>query len=477
MSVAERLAQIEESPRGSRTAAFFDFDGTIIDGYSALPLMQERLRRRHIGPSEGAALLGLAVRGALGNGSFNDLMTVGVRAMAGRSQAELDHLGERLARDVLGGQLYPEALALVEGHLRQGHRLVVASSALPFQVEPLARELGFDEVLCTRPTVVDGTLDGTIDGPILWGPGKTQATRAYARARRVSLSRSFAYGNGAEDVEFLSGVGNPCAVNPHPDLESVADEQGWAMEHFSARGRPGVTATARTVGAYTGMLTSWTVGAGLGLLNRSRKDAVNLSVSLGSDVALSLAGVHLDVRGAEHLWSQRPAVFIFNHQSWLDGLIVMRLLREDITGVAKAEVARQPVIGQFGRLMGMAFVERGGKGDPRKALQPAVDKLHEGMSVAIAPEGTRSTTPRVGRFKKGAFHLARQAGVPIVPIVLRNAGELMWRGSKVIRPGTVDVRVLPPIDVASWHVDELRKHVEGVRELFVDTLAHWDAED
>ena len=73
-----------------------------------------------------------------------------------------------------------------------------------------------------------------------------------------------------------------------------------------------------------------------------------------------------------------------------------------------------------------------------------LDKLADGVSIAIAPEGTRSLSDRLGPFKKGAFHIAMQAGVPIVPIVIRNAGELMWRNSFWLRPGTVDVRVLEP---------------------------------
>jgi putative phosphoserine phosphatase/1-acylglycerol-3-phosphate O-acyltransferase len=202
---------------------------------------------------------------------------------------------------------------------------------------------------------------------------------------------------------------------------------------------------------------------------------MNTTMSLGSDAGLTLAGIKLNVTGQEHLWSHRPAVFIFNHQSWLDGMIVMKLLREDVTAVAKKEVSRQPVMGQIAWLMNMAFVDRGNTEQARAALTPVVERISEGYSLAISPEGTRSPTPRVGRFKKGAFHMALQAGVPIVPIVIRNAGQLLWRGSTVMRKGTVDIRVLPPIDVNAWTVENLGTHVDDVREQFVDTLAEWPA--
>ena len=92
-------------------------------------------------------------------------------------------------------------------------------------------------------------------------------------------------------------------------------------------------------------------------------------------------------------------------------------------------------MGQIAWLLNMAFVDRGNTEQARAALAPVVERISEGYSLAISPEGTRSPTPRVGHFKKGAFHMALQAGVPIVPIVIRNAGQLLWRGSTVHAPG------------------------------------------
>ncbi|MGY2060997.1 lysophospholipid acyltransferase family protein, partial [Nocardia gipuzkoensis] len=84
---------------------------------------------------------------------------------------------------------------------------------------------------------------------------------------------------------------------------------------------------------------------------------------------------------------------------------------------------------------------------------------------------------RVGRFKKGAFHIAIQAGVPVVPIVIRNAGEIAWRNSAVVRKGVVDVAVLAPIDVRDWDPHQMDAEVERVRQLFVETLLDWPAPD
>ena len=221
------------------------------------------------------------------------------------------------------------------------------------------------------------------------------------------------------------------------------------------------------------MLASFGAGIGIGLLNRNRQDAVNLTMGMGSDAALALAGIRLNITGEAHLWSDRPAVFIFNHQSILDGFVVMKLLRQNVTGVAKKEVAKQPGFGQFARLANMAFIDRGNTRGAKQALAPVVERMREGYSIAIAPEGTRSATPAVGKFKKGAFHMAMQGEVPIVPIVIRNAGQLLWRGSTFMRSGTLDVAVLPPISVADWTAEDLNERVAEVRQLFVSTLARW----
>src|SRR5207249_47341 len=93
-----------------------------------------------------------------------------------------------------------------------------------------------------------------------------------------------------------------------------------------------------------------------------------------------------------------------------------------------------------------------------------------GTSLVIAPEGTRSPTPRLGPFKKGAFHMAMGAGVPIVPIVFRNSLDALPKHGLVIRPATVEVVVHPPVPTEGWRVETLERHVAEVRALFVETL-------
>jgi putative phosphoserine phosphatase/1-acylglycerol-3-phosphate O-acyltransferase len=199
---------------------------------------------------------------------------------------------------------------------------------------------------------------------------------------------------------------------------------------------------------------------------------VEVTGGVGADLSLAVAGIDVRVEGVEHLWSARPCVFVFNHQSKLDVIVMAKLLRGGFTGVAKKEAANVPGFGQFFRLAGVAFIDRTDARQARAALEPAVAKVRdEGVSLVIAPEGTRSATPRLGRFRKGAFHIAMQAGAPMVPIVLRNVGEIMWRGSQTVRPGTIEVTVLPPVDTSDWRRETIGEHVAEVRGMFLEALA------
>ena len=475
MTLDELLAEIEDGPQGPKVGAFFDFDGTLIAGFSAAAFYEDRARRREFSAGELVrTLLAVTEMTVLGT-DVNKLMGVAISNWAGRSEAEVTEIFARLFHDRIAGMVYPEARELVRAHQRAGHTVALATSATRYQAAPLAEDLGVENVLCSEVEVVQGNFSGFFAGDVLWGPAKARAVKQLARRARVDLKRSYGYANGNEDVPFLEVVGHPRPLNPASGLERFAREHDWPVSRFSSRGRPGLRSAVRTGAALAGLGAAGGVGLAVGVLNRSRRQAANVATSIGPDLALALAGVELRVVGAENLWSERPAVFIFNHQSSIDVAVIGSLVRQDITGVAKKELAHDPRFALIGYVADIAYVDRANSAQARAALEPAVDKLRSGVSIAIAPEGTRSATRRLGRFKKGAFHLAMQAGVPIVPIVIRNAGDVMWRGSFLIRPGTVDVAVLAPIPTDDWTVDALDERIGEVRDQYLETLEDWPA--
>ena len=136
-------------------------------------------------------------------------------------------------------------------------------------------------------------------------------------------------------------------------------------------------------------------------------------------------------------------MFIFNHQSAVETLLLCKLLRRDFVGIAKKELQRS-LLGPLFAASGTIFVDRFNHQQAVHALEPAIAALRRGISIVIAPEGTRSSTPRLGPFKKGAFHLAMAAKRPLVPIVFKNSLDVSKHGT-ILRPATVEVVVHKPI--------------------------------
>ena len=123
-------------------------------------------------------------------------MEIAVAAGPGGQRMRSRRSVERLFVQRIAGMMYPEAETLVRAHRRAGHTIAIASSATAFQVAPIARELGIENVLCTEVEVVNGLATGLLAGPVLWGPGKADAVRGFAEDRGIDLEQSYAYGNG-----------------------------------------------------------------------------------------------------------------------------------------------------------------------------------------------------------------------------------------------------------------------------------------
>ncbi|NNC77127.1 MAG: 1-acylglycerol-3-phosphate O-acyltransferase, partial [Woeseiaceae bacterium] len=334
-----------------------------------------------------------------------------------------------------------------------------------------ARELGVEHVLCSELEVVDGVFTGAVVKPTCFGQGKVTAAETLVDRFGVDLDRSFFYSDSYDDIHLLERVGNPRPLNPNSRLLSVAERRGWPVRRFGSRGNLRPRDVLRSLMVPFTLVGSFFAGMPIWALTGSKRDALNFSVSLFADTASAIIGLNLNVKGEHHLWSDRPAVFIFNHQSNVDLVIVSRLLRRDITGVGKREIRNMPIIGRVMEAAGVVLIDRKDGASAIEAMRPLVDAMRvEGKSVALSPEGTRTVTMRLAEFKKGAFYLAMQAGVPIVPIVIHNSNDVQPKGDIFFHPGTVEVDVLPPVDTSKWSADTMDKHVADVRNMYLRAL-------
>src|SRR6201997_3328138 len=478
MRLPGSVAEIMASPAGPKIGAFFDLDGTLVAGFTAVILTQERLLRRDMGVGELLGMVQAGLSHTLGRIEFEDLIGKAAGALAGRLLGDLEEVGERLFNQRIESRIYPEMRELVRAHVARGHTVVLSSSALTIQVNPVARFLGIVNTLTNKfETNEDGTLTGDVLKPILWGPGKAAAVQKFAAENDIDLKDSYFYADGDEDVALMYLVGNPRPTNPEGKMAAVARRRGWPILQFTSRGGGGIGSQLRTLAGFGSLVPVAAGAVGIGLLTRSRRRGVNFFTSTWSQLLLAASGVHLNVIGAEYLTAERPAVFIFNHRNQADPVISGALVRDNWVGVGKKELASDPAMGTLGKLFDTAFISRDDAAAAVETLHQVEERAQKGLSIVMAPEGTRLDTTSVGPFKKGAFRIAMTVGIPIVPIVIRNAESVAARDSMTMNPGTVDVAVFPPISVKDWTLDTLPDRIAEVRQLYVDTLADWPVDE
>ncbi|PLX99831.1 MAG: 1-acyl-sn-glycerol-3-phosphate acyltransferase [Desulfuromonas sp.] len=163
-------------------------------------------------------------------------------------------------------------------------------------------------------------------------------------------------------------------------------------------------------------------------------------------VALWLGGVRIETTGSEHIEAHRPTIYMANHQSNFDIPILYSGLPIQFRWLAKKELFDVPFFGNAMQRAGYIPVDRGNRKRAIASMDYAADRIRQGASVIIFPEGTRSPDGNLLSFKKGGFMLALQSGAPIVPIAISGSRDLMPKNQLRIRGGTVNLTIFPAID-------------------------------
>lgn len=180
----------------------------------------------------------------------------------------------------------------------------------------------------------------------------------------------------------------------------------------------------------------------------------------------------------QYLDKTRPAVFIGNHQTALDVLMLGCMFPKYCSVTAKSQLKSTPLLGWFMRLSGSIFIDRANSSDAREAMRGAADAIRTSrQSVYMFPEGTRSNAkePMLLPFKKGAFHLAVQAGVPIVPVVVANYSHILFIKDFVFNSGKIPVKVLEPIPTENLTAEDVNQLTQTTRELMLKELINLSA--
>jgi HAD superfamily hydrolase (TIGR01490 family) len=230
LSMPDPIAEIGVSSEGPQVGAFFDLDGTLVDGFTATAHASDRIRRRQARIGEVLGVIEASTRYRLGRVQFSRLLTRAAGYLRGESLAELDVIGERLFVERVAAWVFPYMHEIVRAHQQRGHTVVLSSSALTIHAEPVARYLEISHVLCNHFEVDDrGRLTGRITRPVIWGTKKAGAVERFCDDNRVDLHRSYFYADGDEDAALMKLVGHPRPVNPRHGLAAMAVENDWPV--------------------------------------------------------------------------------------------------------------------------------------------------------------------------------------------------------------------------------------------------------
>jgi HAD superfamily hydrolase (TIGR01490 family) len=223
-------AAIAAGPSGPHIGAFFDVDGTLVDGFTAVSHAGHRIRRRQAKIGEVLGVIEAATRYRLGRMEFERLVVRAAGYLRGESLADLDVLGADLFARRIKARMFPTMRDIVAAHQRHGHTVTILTSALNIHIDEVARSLGITNVVCNHFAVDDqGRLTGDIEKPIIWGTRKAEALQRFSEQHGLDLAASYFYSDGEEDLPSMRLVGNPRPVNPRRTLAATAADAGWPV--------------------------------------------------------------------------------------------------------------------------------------------------------------------------------------------------------------------------------------------------------
>ena len=191
----------------------------------------------------------------------------------------------------------------------------------------------------------------------------------------------------------------------------------------------------------------------------------------GVALGLALCGIKVKIEGLEHVPLDRAAVFCPNHQSNVDPPVLFHALHPRLHILYKHEIDRIPVLARAFRMGGFIPIDRHNKESALRSIEKGAESLRAGHSFLIFPEGTRSKTDEMLPFKKGGFRMAIKAGAPIVPVAISGGRAAMVRGSSIIRPVTLTIRVGRPVETTNATVEDRDALIARVRQEIATLLA------
>ncbi len=179
----------------------------------------------------------------------------------------------------------------------------------------------------------------------------------------------------------------------------------------------------------------------------------------GARTWLRLSGMEIEVRGLEQLDPAQTYIFAANHRSYLDTATLFAYLGRRIGLLAKKELLKVPILGYGMGYVNIMAIDRSNRTRALETVRAATDRIRSGISFGVFVEGTRAQPGQLLPFKKGAFYMARDAGVPVVPVAIKHTDRLMGKGTGQAQPGRIEMVLLPPLPTIECTTDEAIKRL------------------
>lgn len=178
----------------------------------------------------------------------------------------------------------------------------------------------------------------------------------------------------------------------------------------------------------------------------------------------------IEVEGLENIQPKTSYVFVSNHQSMTDVFVIYGWLPVIFKWIMKKELRKVPLVGAACKAAGHIYIDRSNKMASMRSIAEAERIVKDGVCVVIFPEGTRTLTGEVGRFKRGAFSIATDLNLPIVPISLSGCYEVMPRTRFYAKWHRVKMTVGKPIDVSAYPEEDRNVLIEDVRQQVINNI-------
>ena len=226
-------------------------------------------------------------------------------------------------------------------------------------------------------------------------------------------------------------------------------------------------AALRSIAAYVGVSLYVAITAPVGMalaLLFHWKGILYILGRGGVTLGAALAGIRTRVEGLDNVPRNQAVVFCANHQSNVDPPVLFNALHRRLHILFKAELKRLPLLGRAFQVGGFVPIDRASRDQSMAAIEQVAESLRAGNSFLTFPEGTRSKTGALLPFKRGPFLMAIKAQVPVVPVAVQGGTASMRKGSRVILPTTVTVRIGAPIPTTGMDLGDRQKLGDLVRD-------------